>query len=231
MFRTSGYWFVLILLAGVLAFWPKYLSRSFDQVDNYTHVHAAAMTLWCAILIAQPFLVRARRLEWHRSLGRITYGLVPVLIVASVLLAHLRFRQMDDATFRAEAFFLYLPLSAIILFTLLYGCAIRFRRTTGLHARCMIGTALVMIDPVLGRIMAFYLPPLPSVDLHQMVTWGVTDLILIGLIVAERRREHHRQVFPAMLGLFVIVQSYWFLGAQGESFRSFADWFRRLPLT
>lgn len=42
------------------------------------------------MLIAQPIAVRAGRRPLHRMLGSISYGLVPLIVVSVILLAHSR---------------------------------------------------------------------------------------------------------------------------------------------
>lgn len=231
MFRDSGYYFVALLGAGVAAFWPKYISRPPDEIDAYTHVHAVAMVAWCSLLIAQPFLIRAQRRSVHRALGVLSYGLAPAVVVASVLLAHQRFRSMDEGTFAREARNLYLPLSALLLFSIAYACGILYRRRPELHARFMICTSLTMIDPVLGRILAFYFPPLPDYLYYQAVTYGSTDVILMTLAIRDRGRLQGRSVFPLMLVLFMAAHALWFTWAQSAGWSVIASWFRRVPLT
>jgi hypothetical protein len=231
MFRDSGYYFMALLGAAVGAFWPKYISRPPAEVDAYTHVHAAAMVAWCGLLIAQPFLIRARRRSLHRSLGFLSYGVAPAVVVTSALLAHYRFRSMDDVTFAREARNLYLPLSAILLFSIAYACGILSRRNPELHARFMICTSLTMMDPILGRLLAFYFPPLPGDLYYQAVTYGSADLILLSLAIGDRGRPGVRWAFPAMLALFLSAHALWFTWAQSDGWPVVASWFRRVPLT
>jgi hypothetical protein len=231
LFRNSGYYFAVLLAGAFAAFWPKYISRPPREIDAYTHVHAFAMLVWCCLLIAQPFLIRADRRSLHRALGTLSYVVVPVLLVASLLLTHLRFRTMDDTTFWAQAANLYLPLSAIVLFGVAYGGAIRYRKTAAVHARFIICTSLTMIDPVLGRILAFYAPPLSHDLYYQAITFGLADLILLSLVVAERGLGQGRWVFRTMLLVFMGAHVAWFTVAQSDGWRVFAAWFRTLPLT
>lgn len=231
VFRDSGYYFLALLGAAVAAFWPKYIARPAAEIDAYTHLHAVVMVAWCALLIAQPFLIRARRQSVHRVLGVVSYFVAPAVVVASLLLAHHRFRSMDDSTFAAEARNLYLPLSAVALFAIAYGCGVLFRRKPELHARFMVCTSLTMIDPVVGRILAFYVPPLPGYLYYQAITYGLTDLILLHLAIRDRARPHTRWAFGVMLLVFLAAHALWFTWAQAEGWVQVARWFRAVPLT
>lgn len=83
----SGPWFAGLLLVALVAFWPTYLSR-LGISSGYTHLHAVLATAWLSLLIAQPLLVRRRKLDRHRALGRLSYALAPAVVVSVLLLAH-----------------------------------------------------------------------------------------------------------------------------------------------
>jgi hypothetical protein len=231
MFQNSGYCFLALLAACVAAFWPRYLSKAPGNIDAYTHAHALAMAAWVLLLVVQPFLIRARLRTAHRALGGLSYLVAPAVVVSSVLLAHTRFRAMSPLVFLAEAHNLYLPLSAAGLFAIAYAGAIFHRRVPALHAGFMACTALTLIDPVLGRILAFYLPPLPHDLYYQAITYGSGDLLLLYLILARGDDPTSRWALKTMLKLFVVAHVLWFTAAQSAAWIPFARWFRGLSLT
>ena len=151
-------------------------------------------------------------------------------MISSLLLAHLRFRSMSPPVFLAEARNLYLPVSTVILFGIAYGLGLYYRRVTSLHAAFMVCTALTMIDPVLGRILFFYFPPLPNDLYYQAITFGATDLILLGLILARRTDAQSHWALATMLKVFLPAHALWFTLAQSAAWMPFARWFRSLPL-
>lgn len=232
MFRTSGYCFLGVLGLAALAFWPQYLSRlPSGGISGYVHFHALVMTLWLGLLIVQPFLLRAGRRSLHRALGALSYGLAPAVVVAGILLAHAAVVRDGDADFAGAGATLYLPLSMIALFAVSYGLAIAYRKTPALHARFMICTSLGLVDPITGRVLAFYFAPLGNPLYYQVVSFGLTAAALAALIVAERRQPRARGAFPAMLGAAAIVYGLWFTVAQSSAWLGVARWFRDLPLT
>ncbi|MCL4838260.1 MAG: hypothetical protein KJ058_09885 [Thermoanaerobaculia bacterium] len=229
MFRTSAIWFAGLLAAALAAFWPSYLSQ-LPAGSFYLHLHAATMTLWCLLLIAQPLLVRQRR-PLHRALGRASYALVPVIGVASILLAHSRLTALDEAALAAEGKYVYLPLAAIALFLFAYAMAVRHRRSAPLHARFMVATGLTLIDPVVARLFHFYLPPLPHDLLYQVAGYGLTLAVLAWLIWRERGARAGGTAFPLLLAVFGGVYLLWFTFGQSLVWMAFVGWFRQLPLT
>jgi hypothetical protein len=231
MFPRSGYYFAALLAVAVFAFWPSYFSRLPAGGTAYMRVHALLMAAWIVLLIAQPSLIRARRNDLHRRLGRISYVLVPLAVVAALLLAHSRFAPLDAAAFAANAAFLYLPLAATLLFGLTYALAVACRGSPALHARFMIGTSLTLIDPIVARILGHRLPPLPDDLLYPLIGYGITDAVLVALLLADRRSPAGRAAFAAMLAVFGLVHVGFFTLAQTGTWLRFASAFRALPLT
>ncbi len=230
MFLSATYGFLALFLLATLAFWPRYLSLLGSPIDPFTHLHAVFASLWCLLLIVQPVLVRMSR-PLHRRLGAVSYVIAPCFLVASVLLAHSRFHAMDEATFIQEAPNLFLPLSAVVLFSVSYVLALRHRQTMPLHARFMIATGLPMIDPVLGRLLFFFGPALPHPLHYQLMTFLVTDAVLLALVLRPPLAPSLRAALFVPAALFPILHIAWFTIAQRPEWLPFATWFRRLPLS
>jgi hypothetical protein len=227
--HNSGYWAALFLAITLLAFWPSYFAKLPARMDLYTHVHAVLMTVWFALLIVQPFLIRREGRVWHRRLGRLSYLLVPLIAVSWFLLIHVRARNMTDATFAKDGYFFYLPFVSSVLFLAAWGMAIVRRSTPPLHARYMVCTALAAIDAVAARLMFASLPPFENPQFYALIGFGLTDGILLMLFLLDR--GPHRRAFAHMLLLFVVLHAFWFTGAQTDSWLAVVRWFRALPLT
>ena len=226
----SGPWFAGFLLVAFVAFWPSYLSPSVLPVSSYTHFHAFTATLWMVMLIAQPLALRARRLSWHRAVGRASYVVAPLVVLGFLLLAHSRMQGLSGERYAIQTYILYLQLSLAVVFALSYGLAVATRRATALHARFMVCTALTLIDPVVIRLM-FWAAPTPTWN-YQWLTFGLTDLVLVVLIVLERHSRTGRAVFPAMLAVFVASQAPALLELTAtRPWQAFARWYAALPLT
>lgn len=225
----SGPFFAGMLLIALISFWPSYLSQLGAQ-SAYTHLHASLATAWLLMLIAQPVLIRQKSRDWHRALGRISYGLAPAILVSMILLAHSRIVGIPDDKWPIRTYILYLQVSLILVFALCYAMAIVTRKDQALHARFMICTAFTLIDPILIRL-CFWINPTPTWN-YQWLTFGVTDLVILALIVAERHSRRGRWVFPTMLAVFVASQLPALLQWTGwPAWQRFAHWFQGLPLT
>lgn len=223
----SGPWLLALLVLALVAFWPTYLSLGPAASSAYTHLHAVTATAWMLLLIAQPIALRRRRFALHRTLGRLSFGLAPLFVVAVLLLAHDRIRGLDGQAFAIQSYVLYLQLSLAAVFALSWALAIAWRRRTAWHARFMICTALTLVDPVVIRLM-FWVQPIPAWN-YQWLTFGLTDALLVLLIWLERRQPAGRGVFPAMLAVFVASQLPALLGGTAHpAWQAFARWVAEL---
>lgn len=222
--------FGLLLLASV-AFWPMYLSKNWSTIDRYTHAHAFLGTLWLVILITQPVLIlRGYRLA-HRIAGRTSLFIALGFVLSGVLLTHFRVSRMDEAAFAKEGIYIYLPISVALLFAAACVLGFRWRTSAAVHARFMLSTALLLLDPVFARIMFFYLPRLPSDSLYQGITFTLIAIVMVFLVKSlpplTPGRNWYRNYCigtSATLALFFTVP---YTGA----WLAFVNWFRILPLT
>jgi hypothetical protein len=228
-FSQSGPFSAFLLLAAVVAFWPSYLSR-IGASTAYTHLHAFTATLWLVLLIAQPMSIRSGNLAWHRTLGSISYGLVPIILLSVIFLAHSHITGLEGEAFAGQAYALYLRVSLVGVFGLAFALAMVKRKTMALHARFMICTAFTLIDPVVVRLL-LWADPTPDWN-FQWLTFGLTDLVILAIIWLERESRSGKWVFPAMLVAFVLSQIPALLGITSlHAWQEFARWFAELPLT
>jgi hypothetical protein len=229
-FSQSGPYFAALFVLALIAYWNSYLSQILSA-SNYTHFHASLAALWILTLVAQPMLIRAKRLAWHRVLGELSYILAPLIVVSIVLLAHSRIKGLTGEAYAIQTYILYLQVSLTVLFGLSYVLAIAKRDKVALHARFMVCTAFTLIDPIVIRLMFWMGSRTPSWN-YQWVTFGLTDLVIVALIYLERRSTSGRKVFPVMLLVFVLAQFPALLGLTNTAiWQSFARWFAALPLT
>lgn len=224
MFRFAGYYFAALFGCALLAFWKSYVRELPGDFDPYTHVHAIVMIVWFAIAIAQPFLIRRDQRALHRLLGRVSYAIVPLFAITTLLLTRQRLRAVPDDALPEIANFFYLPIAMVVLLVIPYTLAVIHRRTLAVHARWMICTSLAMIDPVFGRIFGFYFPPLP-ID-AQLASLLLCVAILAVFMILERKQRAGRHVFPTMLVIVGGVFALFFTFARTEAWLAFATWFR-----
>jgi hypothetical protein len=222
--------FALLLLASV-AFWPMYLSKGWPAIDRYTHTHAVLGTLWLLILIVQPLLILRGHRSAHRITGRASLFIALGFVLSGLLLTHFRFSRMSEAAFAKEGIYIYLPLAVAALFAVACVQGLRWRKSAAVHARFMVATGLLLVDPVLGRIMFFYLPPLPSDKLYQGTTFTLIAVAMAFLVKSVPIHVPGRTAFRNYCLATVSTLALFFVVPHTGTWLSFVNWFRALPLT
>jgi hypothetical protein len=220
---------VMLGLAG-LAFWPQYLSR-IGTADAYTHLHAALGLVWLLVLIAQPLLIRARKFALHRTVGR--YALVPgaAFVIVGLLATHRGANRMDAETFAREGYFLYMPLVLTALFAAALVLAWVWRAVPAAHARFMACTPLAFADPLLARILAFYLPPLPAEFLYQVPALLVVAGVQLALLRTLPATAPGRTAFRNFVAVTIAALLLFFVTSHSTTWFAVVSAFRSLPIT
>jgi hypothetical protein len=228
IYPASVFFFAALGVAAVVGFWAKYFSM-LREAAPFAHAHGIAMSFWIVLLVIQAYLMRTGRRGLHRQVGQMSYALVPVIVVATALFAHEGLNRTGLTGPRLLLF--YLQAHLLFLFALSWGLAIYNRKTPVVHARFMICTALTLIDPIFARIIGRYIWTPPEPVYVQMITYSMTDLVLVALIASNWRREWRLRVYPAMLAAFVPLQLPTFYVVGMPAWTAFAAWYMALPLT
>jgi hypothetical protein len=89
IFYDRAYLYLILpALVTVVGFFPSYFKR-LAVTDGAHHLHGIAATLWILLLIIQPFLYREGKIKWHRKLGKVSFILVPLIIVSGLNMVHI----------------------------------------------------------------------------------------------------------------------------------------------
>jgi len=185
-YTNSGVVSIGLLLISVIAFWPTYYAIIFNS-EFYIYLHAFFAVLWFGMLIIQPYLIKSRRIDLHRLIGKLSYVIAPMVVVSIILLAHNRINLASEAFHSFQAYILYLQISLAVVFAITFGLAIYYRKTKPIHARFMVATSLTFIDPIFARLINTYAPD--AVSSNQWITFSLINVILIALSIMDRKTE------------------------------------------
>jgi hypothetical protein len=182
----------------VMGFYKSYIIRSPDidvTIDGYIHLHAAVSSFWILLLISQPLLIRYNKYRMHRLLGKVSYIVFPLLILTFLPLIARNYQGIASVIN---------PVFDVGLLLLFYMLAIKHKKNIAVHMRYMIAIALIFIGPTLARMLFHW------TDISEfrgtMVTWGSINVILIGLVIWDKRNQ--RQYHPylvALSGFFIYL--------------------------
>ena len=190
-YRNTGYFMLILIPLIILGFYKTYFNLFPDfneKITSLHHLHAAIATVWILTLISQLLLIRYKKFNIHRAVGKISYAVFSLLVLSFVPMI-LRNLYSD------YPLFVFFPVADCALLIPFYSLAVFHRKNTPKHMRYMIGAAIVFLGPTFGRIgpglIGF------SGNVSQNVQYGIIYLILTGLILLDRK--HGRDFKPYIL--------------------------------
>jgi len=196
-YRKLGFFLLLLLPLVAIGFYPSYfkLFPEFNgYIDTLVHVHFFLSGLWVVILIAQPFLILNKKYKWHKRLGISTYLIFPLWILSFLVMIY-KVIQKENYDY------LVFPIGNMLILIILYILAIKHRKTMAKHMRYMIASAIVLLDPTVGR----WTFTIFQTDLIAMpITYAIMNLILVGLIWMDKRNGKDYQPYVVALGCFLV---------------------------
>lgn len=208
-YKYLGYVFLLVIPLTLAGFYKTYIVQypHFEaKINIFTHLHAFIASIWILILIAQPFLIVNKHYDIHRTLGKLTYGVFPLLIL-SFIPQIIRIGHSEDPRY------LFFPLADGMLLILFYSLAVYHRKARALHMRYMIATALVFLGPTLGRIGPILLEW--SELMTQYTMYGIIFSVLISLVWKDMKAGARFYPYLVAATAFMLHQSaYYFVFVQ-----------------
>ncbi len=136
------------------------------------HIHGAAFTLWMVLLLVQTVLISTKQVRWHKRLGVAGFGLAVTMVVLGVMAATDSLRRKPVGV-DANAFYV-VPMSDMLVFSVLVYCAYRARFRPAAHKRLILMATIGLIDAAVGRW------PSAFVQAH---VWTMLDVVPLGLLL------------------------------------------------
>lgn len=205
LFLAAAIVFPLIVLAGFGR--TYYLMRLFDVppiASMFVHVHGLLMTAWVALFATQVWFISSRRVRLHQRLGYWGIALA-TLIVAVGFVTAIRAAKFGAAStppgIDPQAF-LIVPLFDLLMFVILFGAAVYYRKRPADHKRLMLLTAINFVPPALARI------PVASLQAFgPLWFFGLPTFLALSCLALDTRRNGRvNRVFLA--GTLLLLASY-----------------------
>jgi len=217
---------VALMLATVVAgFGPTYYYTGFWKAplpSPIIHVHAVLFSCWLLMLIAQVSLVSAHRVDVHRRLGIAGCILACAMVISGVLAATDSLNHVPRVPRDVLAFYI-VPLSNMVMFSVLMFFAYRLRRDAASHKRLIMlaSTALMIAAVTRWHVVA--------IRAHTMRASLVSDIFLLMLIAYDlfSLRKIHRVTIWGGAFLLVVQLTRLPLG-ETAAWHHFAGWAQTL---
>ncbi len=225
LYYNLGYWFLLLIVLVFAGFYPSYFSTFFEPKNAILHIHFTLMTLWIAMLITQPFLIKYKKLPLHRMLGKISYLLFPLVLISAFLMIRYSYYNLvydlqqkasqglnqfnNDQILQQAAFYEAIAFFYFFLFALFYSLAIINKRKSAIHSRYMMAHALTLLGPTVDRIVFFNLK-LPTFITYELPTLIIIDILLVLLLLKDYKDKRPTKTLWICLLIYVTGQVLYF---------------------
>ena len=216
--------FPLVVLAGFAK--TYYLKGLFDAPvvpSLLVHTQGVLMSAWVALFIAQTWLISSKRVRTHMKLGYAGLGLaVPVIVtgIAAAVGAAKRGGTPAAPPDIPPLSFMAVPIFDMVVFAVLFGAAIYYRKNAANHKRLMLLTVLNFLPPALARV------PLGTVvSGGPLVFFGVPDVLaLIFVTVDTWRNRKLNWAFLAGSVLLIASHPVRIILGMTDAWVRFAEW-------
>ena len=140
------------------------------------HVHGLLFTSWMVLLVVQTGLVATRRTPVHRRLGVAGGVLAFAMTVAAMAMTMDLARRSAGAPNDIGLAFTIVPFFTVIVFPVLVGIALLYRRQPEIHKRLMLIATLELVTAGVARI-----PGAGSMPLFFVLT----DVGLVAILLYD----------------------------------------------
>lgn len=227
-YRHAHWFFALALAAIVAGFWPSFF-RPLGAGDFAHSLHGVTATLWIVALIVQSALIRRGLVHWHRRVARAALLLLLILIPSGRQMVAVMFANPEMPPF-LPPLLAFIDLPSLVFLVVLVTLALRNVRRPAAHKRFMAATVFLGFPPALTRLYARVFAS--SLDFMQALHASLftVEVILVALILADRRAGERRLAYPLSLGFFVVIHALMGPVAASGSWASAMQWYAALPL-
>lgn len=186
-FSASFYFWMVVLMAFFvfggfgMTYWYPLAAGTFRPAPPVVHLHGLTYFSWMVLLVAQATLVNVRNVALHRSLGMFGIALAMAVIIMGALITILGASRSSGAA----AHGIYLGITAVTGFALLFTLAMRNTRKPEIHKRLVLLAMLPLLPPGIHRL---YMVPLGLTTFPVVAMYLTLDAMALAIVLQERRQ-------------------------------------------
>lgn len=203
-YRNTAILTILIIIGIQWGFYQPYTSQ-FPNFTNATitiHIHGALLMSWMVLLIVQPLLIHTGRATLHRTIGKVSYVLGPLIIIFLFLIGQGAYwRSIGVITEHIQFTFMALDIRGLLSFSVFWALAMYYRKKSDSHMRYMIATGILGIGPGIGRglVYSFGLGWGTAITITDLFGLAIVGFLLIYDIYRKKNYKPFLVVFLVLL--------------------------------
>jgi hypothetical protein len=222
VYRNTSIFILLIMIGVQWGFYQTYTSEfpNFKNKTNTIHIHGALLMTWLVLLIVQPLLIHTGRRQLHRTIGKVSWVLGPLIIISMFMIGRGSYsRSVGIFPEQENLAIMVLDIRGFISFAIFWALAMFYRKDSTSHMRYMIATGILAIGPGVGRGLGTNF----GVDLWNAITiTDVIDLAIVGFLLGyDIYNKKNYKPFLVVFIIFLIGSLLWQL-RDSTAWQSFA---------
>jgi RsiW-degrading membrane proteinase PrsW (M82 family) len=224
VYRNTAIFIILIMIGIQWGFYRTYTSE-FPNFINKTitiHVHGILLMMWMVLLIVQPLLINTGRTQLHRTIGKVSWVLGPLIIVSMFLVGRGSYgRSIGNIPEQENLATMVLDIRGYLTFAIFWALAMFYRKNSASHMRYMIATGMLAIGPGVGRGLISSGVAFPT----ALTITDVLDLVIVGTLLGfDIYRKKNYKPFLVVFIVFLIGAILWQV-KDSAAWQSFAKWY------
>jgi hypothetical protein len=191
LYVTAALVVIALVFAGFARTYYLKLAFGTPALPLLLHAHGLVMSAWFVLFLVQACLVARGNVRLHRQLGAAGSVLAAAVVIMGSTVAIHGARHGHAPPGAAPLAFLIIPLGDMVVFTILVGLALWFRKRRDVHRRLMLLATIAIVTAAVARIP----PPDSPPPLAVVTGFSTTILCVLGCVAWDTLR--HRRLHPA----------------------------------
>lgn len=190
--------FIAVVAISLSGFFNSYI-RFLPNADRFAlviHIHFFAFLCWFALLIAQPMLIKQKKYQLHRKIGKLSYFIAPVLVLTILILVTGQTKREMKISEERAAISAFIGLLDALSFSVYYLIAMYNRKKLRWHVAFIIAATLIILNPGMSRLLNRIKP-----GLGLPVAVFLPFIISISVILIEKIK-YKKPIFKSPYFLF-----------------------------
>lgn len=223
LFPNIEKWLLLLIPLIAIGFYPSYWSSLTEDHTLIQHGHAFMMCLWVIMSIVQPYLIWKKKIPLHKTLGKVSYGLMPLIVISGYLLIQARYERVllrvqervatgelqlsPEEVLDRVASSQTIGILFLLLLIICYVLAIVYRNKILPHATYMLGAIFTSIDPALDRLIGYWSNAY-GLEPNFFISYGsqlFAMVLLLALAIYQWSKHLSLKPVLVVIGLYSIV--------------------------
>ena len=215
-----------VIIAVIVGFGPTfYLKPLFTSppiARMVIYVHGVVMAAWVLMFTVQVYFISSKKIKLHQKLGYTGIGLAVVVFVTGLIVAvsAAKYGTASAPPNIPPLEFMIVPIGDMLVFAILFGAAVYYRKNSPNHKRLMLLTMINFIPPAIARF-----PGGLTDSFGPLWFYGVPTILTLALISLDTWYNRKLNKVFLFAGIF-LVASMWIrlpLSSTG-AWLSFAQW-------